>query len=72
MSTVMMNRKIKIFGTTNSKEFENIVNAFIEGKNIIDIKYQTTFVGTKFHEYTGAILEGAFVDRCMIIYEEEV
>lgn len=72
MSTVMTNSKIKIFGKTNSKELENVVNAFIEDKNVIDIKYQTTFVGTKFHDYTGAILEGAFVDRCMIIYKEEV
>lgn len=71
MPTVMTNTKIKIFGATTSKELENVVNAFIEGKTVTDIKFQTTFVGTKFHEYTGAILEGTFVDRAMIIYEEE-
>lgn len=60
--------KIKVFGSTNSEELERMVNEFIADKAVQDIKYQSLYIGTKFHQYTGAALEGVLVDKAMIMY----
>lgn len=60
--------KIKIFGSTNSEDLERMVNEFCMDKAVQDIKYQSMYIGTKYNQYSGAILEGIIVDRAMIIY----
>lgn len=60
--------KIKIFGSTNSEDLERMVNEFCLDKAVQDIKYQSMYIGTKYNQYSGAILEGIIVDRAMIMY----
>ena len=60
--------KIKIFGSTNSEDLERMVNEFCMDKAVQDIKYQSMYIGTKYNQYSGAILEGIIVDRAMIMY----
>lgn len=60
--------KIKIFGSTNSEDLERMVNEFCMDKAVQDIKYQSMYIGTKYNQYSGAILEGMIVDRAMIMY----
>lgn len=60
--------KIKIFGSTNSENLERMVNEFCMDKAVQDIKYQSMYIGTKYNQYSGAILEGIIVDRAMIMY----
>lgn len=60
--------KIKVFGATNSEDLERMVNEFCIDKAVQDIKYQSMYVGTKFNQYSGAILEGIIVDRAMVMY----
>lgn len=60
--------KIKIFGSTNSEDLERMVNEFCMDKAVQDIKYQSMYIGTKYNQYSGAILEGIIVDRVMIMY----
>lgn len=60
--------KIKIFGSTNSEDLERMVNEFCVDKAVQDIKYQSMYIGTKYNQYSGAILEGIIVDRAMIMY----
>lgn len=60
--------KIKIFGSTNSEDLERMVNEFCMDKAVQDIKHQSMYIGTKYNQYSGAILEGIIVDRAMIMY----
>ena len=60
--------KIKIFGSTNSEDLERMVNEFCMDKAVQQIKYQSMYKGTKYNQYSGAILEGIIVDRAMIMY----
>lgn len=60
--------KIKIFGSTNSEDLERMVNEFCMDKAVQDIKYQSMYIGTKYNQYSGAILEGIIVDKAMIMY----
>ena len=60
--------KIKIFGSTNSEDLERMVNEFCMDKAVQDIKYQSMYIGTKYNQYSGAILEGIIVDRAKIMY----
>ena len=57
-------------GATNSEDLERMVNDFCMDKTIQDIKYQSMYVGTKFNQYSGAILEGIIVDRAMVMYAD--
>lgn len=64
--------KVKIFGSDgDSLALEKAVNEFIKDKDVVDIKYTTTFVINKYGNF-GIPEGGIFIDRAMVIWEPEV
>lgn len=62
--------KIKILGSNGDAEaFEAAVNEFIADKNIIDIKYTSSFIVNKYGNYN-VPESGFFADRALIMYEQ--
>lgn len=51
--------KTQIIGSGSYREFQEILNAFIKDKAIVDIKYQAIALQTKVY------------DRALVIYREE-
>lgn len=62
-----MNNKIKIFRSNKIAELEKLVNEFIKDKAIIDIKYQSEFVGTSYNS-VGVPVNVCCYDSVMILY----
>jgi hypothetical protein len=64
--------KVKIFSSDgNSVALAKAVNEFIKDKDVVDIKYTTTFVINKYGDF-GVPESGIFVDRAMVMWEPEV
>lgn len=61
--------KVFLISNTNAQDFENNVNAFIQDKKVIDIKYQAMNVATAYASYVPVELK--IIDRALIIYEEK-
>jgi len=63
--------KVKIFGSDgDSLALEKAVNEFIKDKDVVDIKYTTTFVINKYGNF-GVPDGGIFIDRAMVMWEPE-
>lgn len=63
--------KVKIFGSDgDSLTLEKAVNEFIKDKDVVDIKYTTTFVINKYGNF-GVPDGGIFIDRAMVMWEPE-
>lgn len=63
--------KVKIFGSDgDSLALEKAVNAFIKDKDVVDIKYTTTFVINKYGNF-GVPDGGIFIDRAMVIWNPD-
>lgn len=61
--------KVKIISTSDANLLENMVNAFIADKKVIDIKYQSMRITTTYG--MGGVPAGGLVnDRALIMYEE--
>ena len=61
--------KIKIFGKKDTLELEKEVNSFMEERVVMDVKYQSMYVATKYN-VDGIPIEGKIIDRAMVIYAE--
>lgn len=61
--------KIKLFAHFDPETLEDMVNKFVVGKRVIDIKYQTITYASKVSS-AGATLAMAINDRVLVIYEE--
>lgn len=63
--------KVKIFGSDgDSLALEKAVNEFIKDKDVVDIKYTTTFVINKYGNF-GVPDGGIFIDRAMVIWNPD-
>ena len=62
--------KTHLISTNDSGNFQSSVNAFIAGKEIIDIKYNPVVIPTRANVDTGGITAIEIIDRCLIIYRE--
>lgn len=61
--------KVKIFGSDgDSLALEKAVNEFIKDKDVVDIKYTTTFIINKYGNF-GVPDGGIFIDRAMVMWE---
>lgn len=61
--------KVKIFGSDgDSLALEKAVNEFIKDKDVVNIKYTTTFVINKYGNF-GVPDGGIFIDRVMVMWE---
>ena len=64
--------KVKIFSSDgDSLALAKAVNEFIKDKDVVDIKYTTTFVVNKYGDF-GVPNGGIFIDRAMVMWEPEV
>lgn len=61
--------KIKIFSKKDTLELEKEVNSFMEERVVMDVKYQSMYVATKYNG-DGIPIEGKIIDRAMVIYAE--
>lgn len=61
--------KIKIFSKKDTLELEKEVNSFMEERLVMDVKYQSMYVATKYNG-DGIPIEGKIIDRAMVIYAE--
>lgn len=61
--------KIKIFSKKDTLELEKEVNSFMEERVVMDVKYQSMYVATKYNG-DGIPIEGKIIDRAMVIYSE--
>ena len=62
--------KIRIFRSKNIAELEKLVNDFIKDKVVIDIKYQSEFVGTSYNS-VGVPVNVSCYDSVMVFYMED-
>lgn len=62
--------KMKVVFITGIKDDkgQEVVNDFIADKKVIDIKYDSVFVSTKYKD--GTPIEGSFYSNIMIMYED--
>ena len=61
--------KIKIFSKKDTMELEKEVNSFMEERVVMDVKYQSMYVATKYNG-DGIPIEGKIIDRAMVIYAD--
>ena len=61
--------KIKIFSKKDALELEKEVNSFMEERVVMDVKYQSMYVATKYNG-DGIPIEGKIIDRAMVIYAD--
>lgn len=61
--------KIKIFSKKDTLELEKEVNSFMEERVVMDVKYQSMYVATKYNG-DGIPIEGKIIDRAMVIYAD--
>lgn len=62
--------KVKIFSDPTPAQLEAHINEFIQGKNVIDIKYDNMWYPTKSSE-NGGIAGIDVLSRALIIYQED-
>ena len=60
---------IKIFSKKDTLELEKEVNSFMEERVVMDVKYQSMYVATKYNG-DGIPIEGKIIDRAMVIYAD--
>ena len=65
----MRSTKIKIFSARDAEKLQNSVNAFLQTCQVIDIKYQSFHVNTKYNGEGIPICTDIF-DRVIVIYTE--
>lgn len=65
-----MSTMIRVISDTDDERFQSSVNKFIIDKKILDIKYQTFPVATKYNN-VGAPLNLVTVQKAMVVYEED-
>lgn len=65
-----MNAKIKLIYGNASNELERLVNEFIVGKTVIDIRYQSFLLPHEFSS-NGAPTRASCHDRVLIFYRED-
>ena len=63
--------KIKIFSKKDTLELEKEVNSFMEERVVMDVKYQSMYVATKYNG-DGIPIEGKIIDRAMVIYDYNI
>lgn len=61
--------KVKIFSGTDMGKLEKEVNSFMEERVVMDVKYQSMYVTTKYNG-DGIPIEGKIIDRAMVIYAD--
>lgn len=61
--------KVKIFSKKDTWELEKEVNSFMEERVVMDVKYQSMYVATKYNG-DGIPIEGKIIDRAMVIYAD--
>lgn len=61
--------KIKIFSKKDTLELEKEVNSFMKERVVMDVKYQSMYVATKYNG-DGIPIEGKIIDRAMVIYAD--
>lgn len=61
--------KVKVLSCSNADILEREINNFIKGKKVIDIKFQSHVVITKYDK-AGTPCEIDINDRVLVIYEE--
>ena len=61
--------KVRVVSSSDALQFQNSVNNFIQGKKVIDIKYQPIPLAKE--STSGVPTRTVMIDRALIIYEEE-
>lgn len=61
--------KVKFFSGTDIGELEKEVNSFMEERVVMDVKYQSMYVTTRYNG-DGIPIEGKILERAMVIYVE--
>ena len=62
--------KVKIFVGINIKSMEDEINEFIKDKPVIDIKYQSMGLATRYNA-TGIPTNVVVYDRALVMYADE-
>ena len=62
--------KVKIFVGNNVKSMEDEINEFIKDKSVIDIKYQSMSLITRYNA-TGIPSKVVIYDRALVMYADE-
>lgn len=62
--------KVKIFVGINIKSMEDEINEFIKDKPVIDIKYQSMGLATRYNA-TGIPTNIVVYDRALVMYVDE-
>lgn len=62
--------KVKIFVGINIKSMEDEINEFIKDKPVIDIKYQSMGLATRYNA-TGIPTNVVVYDRALVMYVDE-
>lgn len=62
--------KVKIFVGSNIKSLEGEINEFIKDKPVIDIKYQSMGLATRYNA-TGIPSNVVIYDRALVMYADE-
>ena len=63
--------KTALIGDNDAYKFVENLNSFIADKKVVDIKYISFTVNTKFNLNCGTPLNTDIFDRALVIYEEE-
>lgn len=62
--------KVKIFVGINIKSMEDEINEFIKDKPVVDIKYQSMGLATRYNA-TGIPTNVVIYDRALVMYVDE-
>lgn len=62
--------KVKIFVGINIKSMEDEINEFIKDKPVVDIKYQSMGLATRYNA-TGIPTNVVVYDRALVMYADE-
>lgn len=62
--------KVKIFVGINIKSMEDEINEFIKDKPVVDIKYQSMGLATRYNA-TGIPTNVVVYDRALVMYVDE-
>lgn len=62
--------KVKIFVGINAKSMEDEINEFIKDKPVVDIKYQSMGLATRYNA-TGIPTNIVVYDRALVMYVDE-
>lgn len=61
--------KVKLLADCSAKVLQTRINNFIEGKKVIDIKFNSVFIPMSTEN--GTLTNATLNDRVLIMYEEE-